>query len=212
MFRLIALFCLTLLLVSPVHAQPPAPTARIAYLVDAAAIPSTSFRQPEVIARATGAHVVSTWDEVLAFHKEAPLQALIIDRSAVWRADWAWVRAAYRHSVVIVLFNLYSPDVARLLDDRSIYQRGFADEEYTVDFFVMVSEMVSTRSQADHDYLMAHKACNAPASGITTETVYMGGSRAQNTLSSSFDLYVFQMILHDHIGDVVEFYAKFGGG
>ncbi|MDX2140836.1 MAG: hypothetical protein SF123_22320 [Chloroflexota bacterium] len=210
MFRLIPLFWIVLLLVSPASAQPPLPAARIVYLADAVAIPATSFRQPEVIVRATGAHIVSTWDEVLGLHKQAPLQALIIDRSAIWRADWAWVRAAYRSSVVIVMFNLYSRDVSRLLANPCIYSPGFADEEYTVDFFVMVAQMASTHNPADLEQWMAHKGCDTPAVNITGPA-HFGAPKSQNHLTSSFDLHVFQMVLQGNIQDVVEFYAKFGG-
>jgi hypothetical protein len=91
---------------------------RIAFLVTEGELPDDYVVTPQRIADSLGDGLVAEvndWDTFLELEAEKPFDALIIHESALPFVDNAWTQDAYRRGVVMVVINIYYPELADLL-------------------------------------------------------------------------------------------------
>src|SRR5690606_38134408 len=61
-----------------------------------------------LIPEVTQARVAHRWQDVVNFHAQKPVEALIVDRSAYPVVDKTWTAAMSRQGLVIASINLYA--------------------------------------------------------------------------------------------------------
>lgn len=191
MKRGFVLFLLSTLLAASLAACAQAPSAepqsRILYFThrtDAEA----SLLAPGRLRTALGAQAVGEWGDLLVLHAAQPAQAVIIDGAAAAQANADDIARLYRECVVLAFFNLYSPDVARLVDDPSVSWDGWMDgsEPQPGDFYIMVRRTASG-SMGD--------CSGAGPTGGAGQPGGLGKSRSQYSLVSEEDFEVFVGVL-----------------
>lgn len=157
-----------------------APGHRVVYLTERANLP-WDLLSPASLRSGLGAEATSEWGDVVARHAAAPLDGLVIDGPAAALIDSDELSRLYRQCVVIAFFNLYSPDVAALLQDPSIRQGGWMDgsQPYPGDFYIIVHREAAA-SQGD--------CTGAGPTGILGQGGGLGKSLSQHSLSSAADL------------------------
>ncbi|MCW5874524.1 MAG: hypothetical protein KIS88_07760 [Anaerolineales bacterium] len=151
-----------------------------------------SLLAPGRLSAALGTQAVGEWGDLLMLHAAQPAQAILIDGAAVGQVNAEDLARLYRQCVVLAFFNLYSPEVARLVDDPSVRADGWMDggEPYSGDFYIIVHRTVSG-SQGD--------CTGAGPSGPLGATGGMGKSRSQYSLASEEDFAVFVGVLRTHL-------------
>lgn len=166
------------------------PQARILYFThrtDAEA----SLLAPGHLRQTLGAQAVGEWGDLMVLHRAQPADAIIIDGAAVAQANAEDLAALYRQCVVLAFFNLYSPEVARLVDDPSVRAGGWMDgsEPFPTDFYIMVQREARTDEET----------CAADA--LPSELSGLGKSRSQYSLASDADFEVFTGVLNTRLSD-----------
>lgn len=167
-------------------AQAPAaePEARILYFTHRTDA-EPGLLAPGRLRTALGVQAVSEWGDLMVLHASQPAEAIIIDGAAVAQVNAEDVARLYRECVVLAFFNLYSPEVARLVDDPSVRSDGWMDgsEPYPSDFFIIVHRRAHTEQQS----------CAADA--LPSELTGLGKGRSQYSLASEEDFGVFVGLL-----------------
>lgn len=167
---------------------PTPPEYRVFYFADAAQIPASSYRAPAHIARELGAEIAFSWAAVEAVDREAPLDAVIIDRAALPFVSRGWLQNAYKRGIVIATFNTVSPELAEILDAPDLVHPDFADTPYPGDFFII---------------LWQFRWQTPPPSRFRPGAIYDSGSRAQNQLYTAEDFKRFSSIFRQQVGQAV---------
>lgn len=182
------------------HAQQATPEAtsssenNIIYLVAEALSPAEAgMRAPERVAEALPVHVVFTWEEFIKLEAEQPVDALLIDVSALDEVDAEWLASAYRNGVPIAAFNLTMDQFAELVDDRLLTLSGFTTD-YPGDFFFMASSHHAVCTQDPEATEEAGRRGQTTSSGSR--------SSATNTLDTREDLQFFADLLLRQIEDI----------
>lgn len=88
---------------------------RIVYLVEADALNSEDVAHPSRFNDNFGATIAHNWQELQDLNDEAPIDAIILHETALNKIDNAQLSEYYKNGVVIVLINIYHPQVAELL-------------------------------------------------------------------------------------------------
>lgn len=99
--------------------------------------------------RQSGAHLATTWDEVMAADTQNPIQGLIIDHSVKNLVDPAWVQNAYRRGVVIAAFNFGWPDLPQMLGILHCEQPRESHEADSANFFISSAFLALSANPAD---------------------------------------------------------------
>jgi len=102
---------------------------------------ATGLLSPQSIQNATGAEVVSDWQDVMEAIDHEHLDALIIHESALQGVDSQELVSLYDHGTVIAFFNVLPPAVEELIGDHSIGSNDWMDgtaEPMSGDFYLIV--------------------------------------------------------------------------
>ncbi|UYN91545.1 MAG: hypothetical protein KIT70_09305 [Anaerolineales bacterium] len=192
MKRGFVLFLLSALLAASLAACAQAPSAepqsRILYFThrtDAEA----SLLAPGRLRTALGAQAVGEWGDLMVLHAAQPAEAVIIDGAAAVQANADDLARLYRECVVLAFFNLYTPDIARLVNDPSVRGSGLMDgsEPHPGDFYMIVHRQARTDDEG----------CAADA--LPSELTGLGKGFSQHSMASEEDLEVFVGVMRTHL-------------
>ncbi len=189
-------FLLSALFVASLAACAQAPTLelqpRILYFTHRTDAES-SLLAPGRLRAALGAQAVGEWGDLLVLHAARPAQAIIIDGAAAEAASADDLAAFYRQCVVLVFFNMYSPDVALLVKDPTVRSDGFVDgtEPYPDDFYIILHRVGRHEGQPE---------CTGEIP--VGEFDGLSKSRAQDALETPADFEVFLAVLRLELGSV----------
>lgn len=131
--------------------KPLADQYRIVYFTLSTTTNSTSaVQQPPVTIRQMAdniaSEVITRWEDVIAFDRETPLDALLIDGRALFLVDKDWATAAYQRGVVIGGFNILGSEMATLVGNPCIETSDFA--EATPNYILVQMQITWTDSNA----------------------------------------------------------------
>lgn len=88
---------------------------RLIYLVADGAVPADHVVAPAKVHEDTGAIIANNWETLLNTEAQAPLDAVIIHKSALPFVDYDWVSSAYKNGVVISLIDIYFPELPEVM-------------------------------------------------------------------------------------------------
>lgn len=178
------------------------PNFQIVYLVVDPAVLEQSRLAPSRLREVLGAHLATSWEEVIILNRERPVEALIIHKSAVPLLDSDWLAEAYRKGVVIATFNVDVPALENILQTSGIAEEGFVSEPYPSDFFIVVSRLALGKKE---DVELVNDALDSgskepivPAEEYITYT--WGKSQDQMIYEDSLNR--FAMVLVSHLEDI----------
>jgi hypothetical protein len=113
--------------------------------------PEAEDSQNEVLASIpdiTQAKVAHNWQEVLNFHAERPVEALIVDRSGYPLVDKTWTAAMARQGLVIATINLYA-EQTELRDSDCDRQKPPRTSPFPEDYFLVTAHLIQTENPAE---------------------------------------------------------------
>lgn len=184
---------------------------QVVYLAGNQAATAEELAATTRLEEALDAQTVTTWDEVLGLDKAGPLAALVIHDSALPLVDDDWLAQAYRRGAVIAVFNVYAPELAAMLGDPCLAQRGFASEPYPGAFYVIAYRLLLGEPD-DVALIEAANPCGGDsAAGVMHPTSFSRGG-ASNGLTDSNDANAFVQILASKIEAVKDARLDFESG
>lgn len=185
------------------------PDYRITYLISKKAVTTNSFLSPSLYLEYLNAQTTYSWDEVIQLDDTQPIDAIIIDNSAIDLVDVNWLRTAYRKGVVVAFFNVYGPHVADILNAPVIAQDEFASASYQHNFFVIVSSLVLGQNHEDISRIMETLYIGGAYPQNITQPVIVNLNRTQDDLRYPDDPVRFSVLLVNQIDQIREEKQKF---
>jgi len=170
----------------------PSSDAKLVYLIAPEAVAEESLLAPHRLEETLGVETVYTRAVVRGLNTNGALpEALLIHESALPVVDEAWLASIYRDGVVLVFFNVYAPELAHLLNDPCLIQRGFASEPYEGPFYVSVYRLALGEPQ-DVAALNAANACGGSSVDGVKDLASFSRGAASNSLDdfNTFDSFV----------------------
>ncbi len=191
--------------ITPLFAQTQDSEAIFIYLTsETPAAVAETYRAAERIEAAFDARIAANWEQVEAFHEEAPVAALIIDQSALAEAYQAWVENAYQQGIVIAGLNIAVDDLADLIGDACITDDRFAADTYPGDFFIIVSQLVLAENPSEGARVRRSSGAGCASAPVENITGMVSGlrSRATHSLDTPEDFQVFTAVLGNHVENI----------
>ena len=125
-----------------------------------------------LITEISQARVASEWDQVLAYHNERPIEALMVHLSAFAAADTDWTAARVREGLAIVTIDMHVEESAILrgsscdLARADAYINPYADS--SSHYFLAVTFMISADNPADQAAVEEAAFNECKSSGTTS--------------------------------------------
>lgn len=189
----------------------PSSDAKLVYLIAPEAVAEESLLAPHRLEETLGVETIYTRAVVRGLDTNGAFpEALLIHESALPVVDEAWLASIYRDGVVLVFFNVYAPELAHLLNDPCLIQRGFASEPYEGPFYVSVYRLALGEPQ-DVAALNAANACGGSSVDGVKDLASFSRGAASNSLDdfNTFDSFVH--VLQTQITSLKETKLSFEG-
>lgn len=146
-----------LVLTTPVPAGSPTDVYRVyvdpsEYQIVYLITPDAERSQNELLATIpdiTQAKVAHDWRQVMSFHSEKSIEAIIIERSAYPLVDKSWTAAMARQGLVIATINLYAGEQIELRDSDCDRRKPPKVSPFPEDYFLVTSHLIYTENPAD---------------------------------------------------------------
>lgn len=156
-------------------------TYNIVYLVDSKAMTDESLISPNnSLGEVMKATALSTWEDVIRYDAEQPIQALVIHESAYSTIDREWVEKAWRGGVTIATINVSFAEFAELRNYECARQKAVNYKSpFTGDFYYMAAQIIIAKNSDEQglveDQILGN--CNNDH-GIGSYTRYKSGAGA----------------------------------
>jgi hypothetical protein len=175
------------------------PDARIVYLTNNIDAPASDLTSAARVTQALGAQPVNSWNAVLEADQASPIDAIIIDASALSMVDKSWASYAYRRGTVIAGFNISGSEMANLLSDPCIAAGNFANDD-SGSFFLVVSRTI-TGSSEDIGRVETEfsSTCGERGAEGVQGTTSLNFRRTTERLESDNTFNIFTQILASHL-------------
>lgn len=175
------------------------PDARIVYIVDQSSASEASQRMVSGLTTTFGATVIQDWQAVVELDNLTPIDALIVDASALAQIDQTWVAQRYRQGVVIAGINLDGTRMSALLQDNCMGRDGFARYE-TGSYFVIASMWLEGASEDTARVLEAYRAScgDVGAENVQAQTSYSARYTTEYLIDDNTQR-IFEYLLADHL-------------
>lgn len=182
----------------------PSSDARLVYLIAQEAVAGERLLTPHRLEKTLGVETIHISDVVRGLDTNGAVpEALLIHESALPMVDEAWLASIYRNGVVLVFFNVYAPELARLLSDPCLIQRGFASEPYDGPFYVSVYRLALGEPQ-DVAALNAANSCGGSSvAGVKSPASFSRGA-SSNSLDDQNAFASFAHVLQTQIMNLQE--------
>ena len=167
------------------------PDYNIVYLVGPTELFLNSNASPSMLEQALGANITRSWNDVTS---DNGIDALVIHDSALPLVNQEQLAALYRQGVLISFMNLYAPEVAQLVDDPCIAKDGFASEEYSGEFYVMVYKSIKGQPEDIARYWATPDSCGETIEGIDNPLSIRSG-RATESMEGTDGFNIFANVL-----------------
>lgn len=143
-------------------------------------IPNSTFTHAEV-ASALGALTPNTPDEAASILRSRPVDAIVVDHSALGQVDRATLQRAYTDGAPIVAVNISAADLAMLVDDHCISRdpvgQPFSDSGRA--FYILAYRRITASNPSDAALLLfsEQRYCgDQPPEGIPGEAYVFRGT------------------------------------
>lgn len=182
-----------------VPSLPAPPNARIIYLINTPHTPLNAFTSSARLNQQLGAQITSTWQEVVEADQTAPIDALVIDASALSSVDKDWVANAYRRGTVIAGFSITGSQMAGLVDNTCIASDNFANYADGAFFVVVSSSITGSPEDIQRIFDSYSRSCETAGTEGVSGTTSAGFRRTTERLDSENTFNIFAQTLNSHL-------------
>lgn len=181
---------------------------RIVYLIPSDSVSSENVLSPDnLMGEVTQALIANKWEEVLNYHADQPIQALIVHGSAYGVVDLVWVAEAWRDGMTVAGVNLPFAEFAELRDYECARQSAKTYQlPFTGNYFFAASQLISAESaeaQAiaeEHELNKCKEDYESPVN-VRIQVSYKSGA---GPLDTEEDVYRFTRTLLFQMGMITE--------
>ncbi len=188
--------------------------SNIVYLVSPTAFQSEDSTAAQIVTLLSpNLTIASTWDAVEELNAPEPIDALLIDVSAVDEVSAPLVSEAYWNGVVVAGINVPARQYAELIGNPCVIRDGF-DEPFSGDFFISAAHITLGDNPTDTARIEEayRRNCGSSSASNIRGHVISTSPRATNALESERDFTIFASVLNEHLSDISETYNDFTTG